>query len=158
VIDDATVANTNEICKLAAITKQHLGRLEQQGIVRRSGRDEWPLVATMNSLLVDARQRSSEYSEAKAKLEQLKIERERLRLAKEAKEVVPAGDLEALLMFFTGQLLPFLGGFPALVGGQDLTIRRRAEKVVFDGQTRMAAACEAEANRLLGKDKDGKAA
>ena len=36
-IDDSTTATTNEICKLAAITKQHLGRLEQQGVVRRAG-------------------------------------------------------------------------------------------------------------------------
>jgi hypothetical protein len=34
-IDDSTTATTNEVCKLAAITKQHLGRLEANGIVRR---------------------------------------------------------------------------------------------------------------------------
>jgi hypothetical protein len=157
-IDDSTMATTAEILLLADFSKQRLSQLEQAGVVKRFSKDQWPLVATIKALFADARQRSTEYSEAKTQLENIKVEREKLRLAKEAKDVVPASDLEALLMFFTGQLLPFLGSFPALVGGQDLTVRRRAEKVVFDGQTRMAAACEAEANRLLGKDKDGKAA
>jgi hypothetical protein len=63
-IDDQTTAMTNEICKLAAITKQHLGRLEAQGIVRRTGRDQWPLIATVNALFDDARARSAARSEA----------------------------------------------------------------------------------------------
>ena len=155
-IDDKTMATTAEILLLADFSKQRLSQLEQAGVVKRLSKDQWPLAATIRALFADARQRSQEYSEAKARFETIKAEREKLKLMKEAKDVVPASDLEALLMFFTGQLLPFLGSFPALVGGQDLTVRRRAEKVVFEGQTRMADACKAEADRLLGKD--GKAA
>jgi hypothetical protein len=47
------------------------------------GKDQWPLAATIKALFADARQRSREYSEAKAHYETIKAEREKLTLMKE---------------------------------------------------------------------------
>jgi hypothetical protein len=157
-IDDSTIATTAEILLLADFSKQRLSQLEQAGVVKRAAKDSWPLATTIKALFADARQRSQEYSEANAKLENLKVAREKLKLAKESRDVVPASDIETLLIFFTGRLLPFLSAFPIHVAGPDLALRRKVEAIVREGQTQMAAACEAEANRLLAKDKDGKAA
>jgi hypothetical protein len=87
-IDDVTTAMTNEICKLAAITKQHLGRLEGNGIVRRSGRDQWPLVATLNALFADARARSAAHSDARARYEQARAQPIELRTKREAAQLL----------------------------------------------------------------------
>jgi hypothetical protein len=155
-INDKTMATTAEILLLADFSKQRLSQLEQAGVVKRLGKDQWPLAATIKALFADARQRSQEYSEAKARFEAIKAERERLKLMKESKDVVPAGDLEALLLFFTGKLLLFLSAFPVHIAGRDMALRKKAEAIVLEGQTQMAHACKVEADRLLGKD--GKAA
>jgi hypothetical protein len=152
-IDATTEVSTAELCAIVDLTKGRLSQLETAGIIKHSGRDRWLLIATVQALLKQANERSREYSDAKAKLENLKVAREKLRLAKEAKEVVPASDIEALLVFFTGRLLPFLSAFPIHVAGHDLALRRKVETIVREGQTQMADACEAEADRLLGKDK-----
>jgi hypothetical protein len=85
----------------------------------------------------------------------LKVEREKLRLSREAGGVVPASDLEGLVQFVAGKLLFILGSLPPRISGQDLAVRRRAEAVVREVQQQLADACGSEAARLL---KDGKAA
>jgi hypothetical protein len=99
-IDDKTMATTAEILLLADFSKQRLSQLEQAGVVKRAAKDSWPLAATIKALFADARQRSQEYSEAKTRFETIKADREKLKLMKEAKEVVPASDIEALLALF----------------------------------------------------------
>jgi hypothetical protein len=127
-IDDTTTATTNEICKLAAITKQHLGRLEANGIVRRLGRDAWPLVATMNSLLTDARQRSDAHSQARARLDDLKAQREKLKLMKECREVCRVSEFEEFCLSVYGAHVKHYGSLAARIGGRDLAVRRLAQK------------------------------
>jgi hypothetical protein len=156
-ISSETICSTAELLAVVGLSKGRLSQLEGAGIISRLERDRWNLPATVQALLRDAHERSAKHSEAKARLETLKAEREKLKLMKESKDVVPASDIETLLMFFTGKLLPFLSAFPIHVAGHDLALRRKAEKIVFDGQTQMADACRDEANRLLGKEKDGKA-
>jgi hypothetical protein len=139
-IDDSTTATTNEICKLAAITKQHLGRLEQQGVVRRAGRDEWPLVATMNALLVAARQRSAEYSEAKARFEKLRAEREKLKLLKESREVCYTKEFDDFVRVAGGLYLEHFGSLPIEIAGRDLQLRNQVEQKVRAAQQRLSDA------------------
>ena len=138
---------------LAAITKQHLGRLEQQGVVRRAGRDEWLLVATMNALLVAARQRSAEYSEAKATLEKIKVARERMRALREAGQLAPASDIDGLVEGLAHVLLPILAALPVQIGEydrQDRALRKFAERCVYKAQEQIANGCRVAADRLKG--------
>jgi hypothetical protein len=133
-IDDTTTATTNEICRLSAITKQHLGRLEANGIVRRSGRDQWPLVATMNSLLTDARQRSDAHSASRARLDDLRASREKLRLMKECREVVYVKEFDEFSLAVYGAHVTHYGPLAARIGGRDLAVRQRAEKELMAAQ------------------------
>lgn len=68
-IDDSTEVTTAEICLLCDLVKSRLGQLEASGIIRRAGKDRWPLAATMRALFGDARARSAAYSEAKGRIE-----------------------------------------------------------------------------------------
>ena len=60
-IDDSTEVTTAEICLLCDLVKSRLGH-EASGIIRRAGKDRWPLAATMRALFGDARARSAAYS------------------------------------------------------------------------------------------------
>ena len=126
-IDDQTTATTAEICLLAGFTKQHLGRLEAGGIVKRAGRDQWPLVLTMRAILADARQRSAAYSEAKINLDKLRAAREELKLKKECHEVVYRREFEQGIDGIAYVVLKHLSPLPARLGGRNLAERKRVD-------------------------------
>jgi hypothetical protein len=155
-IDDTTTATTNEICKLAAITKQHLGRLEANGIVRRSGRDQWPLVATMNALLTDAKQRSDAHSVARTRLDDLKAQREKLRLMKECREVCYVREFKELTDQVAFSVLNRLSPLPAQIGGRDLKLRQLVDAKLRDAQNLMSQDMF-KLSEQLGGDKDSAA-
>jgi hypothetical protein len=79
-----TVATSAEICALCAFSKQRLGALEREGIVRRSGQNAWPLVETIGKLFEHARAQRSAISEARARWEAARAKREEQRAEREA--------------------------------------------------------------------------
>jgi hypothetical protein len=94
----------------------------------RLGPNKWPLVATIKALFADARRRSSEYSEAKARFERLKAERERLKLMKEGGEVCYTRELDEFGLAVYAAHVKFYGPLAARIGGRDLALRRLAQK------------------------------
>jgi phage terminase Nu1 subunit (DNA packaging protein) len=82
-ISAETTATTAEICALVCISKQRLGALEREGVIRRSGPNCWPLVETVGKLFSHARAQRTEigasrarFEAARAKAQELKNERE----------------------------------------------------------------------------------
>jgi hypothetical protein len=77
-IDETTVVPTAEICGLCGFSRQYLRALERDGIVVKAGENQWPLGATIRSLLEygnrprgnEARQR---FEEARAATAELKL-------------------------------------------------------------------------------------
>lgn len=126
-IDEQTTATTAEVCLLAGFTKQRLGALEGQGIVTRLGRDQWALAATMRAILTDARARSEAHSAARARLDQVKIEREQLRLAREAGTLVRLSEFSEAIDGVAYCVLKHLAPLPSRLGGRDLVARKRVE-------------------------------
>jgi hypothetical protein len=147
-IDEQTTASTNEICLMAGFTKQRLGQLESQGVVTHAGRDAWPLAATMRSLLSDARARSDAHSASRARLDDLRAAREKLKLMKESGEVcymhefMEAGD--QLVYVVQNRLAPV----PGQVGGRDLTLRKLVEDKLRAAQNLMSEDMLKLANEL----------
>jgi hypothetical protein len=169
-IDATTEVSTAELCAIVDLTKGRLSQLENAGIIKHSGRDRWPLIATVRALLKQAQERSVAFSEAKAKLENLKVEREKLRLAKEAHDLAPVAETTASLSQFAMWVVAELESMPAAIfsGRNDRKLRRELEQWVFGSRTRLADRCHAEAESLektgkaavlaWGKDKGGEAA
>jgi hypothetical protein len=58
-ITDKTCVTTCEIVALAGFSVQHLGRLEREGVVRRVGKNRWPLIATIKTLFGQLRDKKS---------------------------------------------------------------------------------------------------
>jgi hypothetical protein len=138
-IDEQTTGTTAEICLLAGFTKQRLGQLESQGVVTRSGRDQWLLPATIRALIADARARADAHSASRARLDDLRASREKLKLMKESGEVcymsefIEAGD--NLVYVVQNRLAPL----PAQIGGRDVKLRQLVDAKLRDAQNLMSA-------------------
>jgi hypothetical protein len=79
-----TVATSGEICALVGFSKQRLGALERDGVIRRSGQNAWPLVETIGKLFEHARAQRSAISESRARFEAARAKREEQRAEREA--------------------------------------------------------------------------
>jgi hypothetical protein len=115
------------------------------------GRDAWPLVATMNSLLTDARQRSDAHSAARARLDDLRASREKLRLMKECREVCYTKEFDEFGLAVYAAHVRHYGPLAARIGGRDLAVRQRAEKELMAAQQGLSD----ELKRLGGAIKEG---
>jgi len=113
IFDDSTMASTADICRLAGFTKQRLSALEHEGVVRRAGRGEWPLVATLNALFENLRTQRDAVSDTRREWEKVKVERERLRIDRERHEVVDRGEFTAAWTICWGIVVAKLVGVPA---------------------------------------------
>jgi hypothetical protein len=92
--DDSTLASTAQICELANFSRQRLNALQAEGIVRPTGRGEWPLVATLNALFEHLRTQRNAVSDTRREWERVKVERERLRIDRERHEVVDRSEFD----------------------------------------------------------------
>ena len=147
-IGDQTTVTTAEICLLAGFSKQHLGKLEAGGIVKRAGRDQWPLVLTMRAIFADARERSAAYSEAKIHLDKLRAAREELKLKKECHEVVYRREFEEGIDGVAYVVLKHLSPLPARLGGRNLAERKRIDAELRLAQTAMCDELKAMAEKM----------
>jgi hypothetical protein len=146
-IDDTTTATTNEICKLAAITKQYLGRLEGVGIVRRSGRDQWPLVVTLNVLFQQARARSEAQSEAKIRIETARAKALELKVAREEGKLAPLDEWYAASDIVTAKILEGLDAMAPRLS-RDVAERKRVDSLIRELRSNVADWLVAEGTRL----------
>jgi hypothetical protein len=117
-IDDQTTATTAEICLLAGFSKQRLGKLEDAGIVKRTSKDQWPLAATMQELLKDARERSDAHGAARAKLDSLRAQREGLKLQRECNDLVRLSEFKTAIDAVAFCVLKHLDPLPSRIGGR----------------------------------------
>jgi hypothetical protein len=125
--DDTTVANTAQICKLANFSQQRLAALEREGIVRRVGRGQWPLVATMRALFEHVREQRDSISDTRRQWEQVKVERERLRIDRERHEVVDRSEFTDAWKICWGVVVANLANIPSRCS-RDLQMRQTIER------------------------------
>jgi phage terminase Nu1 subunit (DNA packaging protein) len=146
-IDDKTEATTAQICALADLSKQRLSQLEGAGIIRRAGKDRWPLVATMRALFIDARARSAAHSEAKGRMELARAKALELKLAREEGKVAPLQEWNDAMVIVTGNVLTGLNAIPPRFT-RDLAERRRLEGLINEMRTDVSQWLLDEADRL----------
>lgn len=126
-VDDQTTATTAEICLLAGFSKQHLGKLEAGGIVKRTAKDQWPLAATVRALIGDANARAAAHSASRARLDDLRAQREQLKLQRECFALVKRSDFEEGIDAMAHVVLKHLSPLPARLGGRNLAERKRVD-------------------------------
>jgi hypothetical protein len=127
--DQETTATTAQICALAGFTQQRLAALEREGIVHRVGRSQWPLVKTINQIFEHLRARRDAVDQSRAQWQQARLERERLRVEREAHNLVPMTEFDDAWTFVVGTLTAKLAGVPSRCS-RDLALRRVIEQEI----------------------------
>jgi hypothetical protein len=146
-IDDSTEATTAEICLLSGYVKSRLGQLESVGIIKRNGKDCWPLAATMRALVEHARARSAAYSEAKGRMEEARAKALELRVQREEGKVAPVQAWYDALVTIIGKIVT---GLDALAPrwSRDVAERKRVDDLICELRTNVADWLEEEAKGL----------
>jgi hypothetical protein len=109
-ITPETTATSTEICALAGFSPQRLGVLEREGVIRRSGPNRWPLVETISKLFEHLRSQRKAVSASRARWEQAKAKREELRIQRESNELVRRDEFAAAWQICNGILNRHLHG------------------------------------------------
>ncbi|WP_334359211.1 MULTISPECIES: hypothetical protein [unclassified Bradyrhizobium] len=147
-------ASTAEICQLTGFTKQYLHALEQDGIVSRIGRDQWPLAPTIRSVITHLRSenRRGQRGVADARLADMKTQALAVRLQRETNDLVPYSQVQEALDLILGTLVTGLMSVPARCT-RDVGLRRIIETEI--DAARLAACAEyrrhADSLRKTGK-------
>jgi phage terminase Nu1 subunit (DNA packaging protein) len=146
-IDDTTQISTAELCALCDLTKGRLSQLESAGVIQRSEKNSWPLIATTRALFADARSRSAAHSEAKGRMEEARAKALELKLSREEGKVAPVEDFYAAVTMIIGKITAALVALPARFT-RDLLERQRLEALINELRTNVADWIQQESSRL----------
>jgi hypothetical protein len=136
-ISERTIGTTREICALTGFSEQYLGRLERDGVVRRSSRGRWPLVATINAIIAHLRDRNRRGGSGSDALRKARAKEIEVRTLERERRLIPVTDAIASVEAMAGCVLTELSGQPARVT-RDLALRRQIEDEVFGMRERLA--------------------
>jgi phage terminase Nu1 subunit (DNA packaging protein) len=151
-IDDQIVATTSEICRLAGISKQRLGQLEKDGVVSRSARDQWRLIATVRGIFDDMRAKRSEASAADARWRNARARDQEIRTAQREHRLVPREEFDEAWNWAFGVVVAKLTAVPARCT-RDLPMRGIIERELNIARTEIADEFEKQAASLEAKGK-----
>ncbi len=135
-IDEATEVSTKTLCELAHFTQQRLQQLEKRGVVQRSGRDRWKLIATLGKLFDHARSRSTVSSE-RLRWERARAQISELKLAEQSGLLVNRHDLEQEFWEGGAAIIAEIDGIPAAFT-RDLKERARLQALIDEARNRLA--------------------
>jgi phage terminase Nu1 subunit (DNA packaging protein) len=155
-IDPTLTATTAEMVAATGLSASYLGRLERDGIVSRNGRDDWPLVKSVNAIIGYLRRenRKSGRTEADLRLIKAKARSIELRNAKDEHQLVEMEEVVAVIDRVIGLMVSRLAGLPARCT-RDVELRRTIEEEINAARQAVADECAKQAASL---DDTGKAA
>jgi hypothetical protein len=144
-----TVATSAEICALAGFSKQRLGALEREGVIRRSGSNCWPLLETIGKLFEHARAQRSAISESRARWEAARAKREEQRAEREANRAQRKRDEEFDLAWRTCWhiVVAKLTAVPARCS-RDLQMRQTIEREIDTARSEASDEFERQSESL----------
>jgi hypothetical protein len=122
-------------------SRSYVQKLEAEDVLHREG-DGFPLDASRVAylrFLRRERQRSPR-SEADADFQKAKTRLINLRIMEKARTTITLADAIAQVDEVVGIMLTHLGGMPAVIGGNDLPLRRRVERCVCDTRVAISTA------------------
>ena len=134
----ADLVSGNALATHLGCTRQNVARLTAEGIIERRPDGRYNQVNARLAYIRHLRseRRSSARSQADAAFTAAKTKLILMRVQEKERTTIPLAEAVANIDLIMGVLLTHLGSMPALIGGNDLALRRRVEKSVFD--TRVA--------------------
>jgi phage terminase Nu1 subunit (DNA packaging protein) len=149
-ISERTSVTTKEILALANFSEQYLSRLERQGIVRRTARNEWPLQSTIRGLFehIRAESRRGARSAAEAELRRARAREIEVRTAERQHRLVPIEEFQMAVTMAMGAVISNLSSVPARCARHDLQVRRLVEQQINSARERAADELQRQAEAL----------
>jgi hypothetical protein len=156
--DCRTIVSGAALARHLDFARPNLERLISDRVIERLADGRYDLDASRVRYLRHLRnlRRQSPGSAAQQAHTEAKTRLLALRVAERERRVVPVENLEAMIDGLCSLMNAKLFKLPARIGGADLRVRRRAEKVVHDVLKEIAErALELEAKRDRKRDDDG---
>lgn len=146
------ICSTPEMCAVLGIRSSiTLGKLERAGWIKRAGKNQWALGATVQGYVKSLREgRHANAAAATARLREAQLLRIELDSSREARSLIRMTEAEEVIDILGGAVLVELGGLPGRVT-RNLSDRTKLEGEVFAMRTRIANKMEEMARRLAGE-------
>jgi hypothetical protein len=137
--------------KLAAhlgMSRQGVDALASQGVLTRRSDGLFDQTANRLAYLkhLKTERRGSTNTAAQAEYAKQKSRLLELRIAQQEGQLMLVSEHDTFVEELIGLVLTALGGWPARIGGKDLTVRRKAEAVLHELRVEIADACKQRAN------------
>jgi phage terminase Nu1 subunit (DNA packaging protein) len=147
--------STAELIALTNFSRPYLNALENADVIRRDGRDQWP-IGTIHAIIQHLRHenRRGRRSEASDRLANIKAEALEVRIKRESAELIPMIEVREVITAICGGIVSRLAGLPARFT-RDLNERTRLEIMLNAIRTELADLLDSEAARLGGENHNG---
>jgi hypothetical protein len=123
-----TEITSAELQQLSGYAKASITELEQAGVIKRLGKNSWPLGA-VTQLIYHLRERGRRSADDdRTRFEKSRADRERLKLMKECGEVCRTAEFDEFGLAVYAAHVRHYGPLAARIGGRDLALRKIAEK------------------------------
>ena len=138
----------NRLARHFGVVRSHVETLAQQGVIERRAdglfdQDQSRLTYFAH---LRAEHKRSPRTAADTEHTSAKTEMLRLRLAEKKRQLVHIDEVNEMIDAFAGIVLTAVGGWPARIGGTDLSLRRRADALVYELRTEIAKECRRRAD------------
>jgi hypothetical protein len=141
--------STDDLRSLTGLSKSGVTTFEQQGVIKRSAVNTWPMPDTLVALVTHLRARKPSSSDGRVAWEAARARREEMRAKKEAGELIPQGVVDTLLQTSFGLTTAAYDAAATRAHPGDRAGQRRAQD-----ENKIAAACVSEAFRKLAETPD----
>lgn len=121
----------DECAQLLCLTKERVMQLVKDEVIPKAGRGEYPIVGAVQGYIkfLRADRRMTSQSQASSRLQQAKERQLQLKMAQEARELIPTEEAHAFTQMVVGTLMSRLSGLAQQVT-RDGDQRRKLETAI----------------------------
>ena len=144
------VVTGNSLARHLGCSRQNIAHMAQQGVLprRSDGNYDQSTCRLAYIQYLRAEYRKSPRHVTDAELQKHRARLYAIKVQRAEGELMPTAECWAFLDEVVGLTLSTLSGWPARLAGHDLTLRRRAERLVFELRTELAAQATERAGRI----------
>jgi phage terminase Nu1 subunit (DNA packaging protein) len=141
--------STIELQSLTGLSKSGVTKFEQQGVIKRSAVNEWPMPDTLVALVTHLRERRPVVSTERQNFERARAQREQMKAELLSGTLCRTSDFGESIDDVFGFLIPRLDALPSRVT-RDLELRKKWNEEIRMLRTEVSEYCRKRANELGG--------
>lgn len=139
--------STHELQSLTGLSKSGITKFEQEGVIKRSAVNEWPLPDTLVALVGHLRERKPVVSTERQNFERARAQREEMKAKLMSGQLCWTRDFSEAIDDVYGYLIPRLVALPSRVT-RDLALRKKWDEEIRMLRTEVSDYCKKRADEL----------